>query len=63
MAYLILMLSRSTLLKTLNPSCHGLVLAALSVYALAHEIKAQQRMQIQIAYPKETYLTDQGMLS
>ena len=63
MAYLVLIISRSPLLKTLNHSRHELVLAALSVYASAQEIKIEQGMQIQIAYSKATYLTDQGMLS
>ena len=63
MAYLVLMLSCLPLLKTLNHLCHGLVLVAHNVYEPPQEIKTQQGMQIQIAYSKVTYLTDQGMLS
>ena len=63
MAYLVLMLSRSPLLKTLNHLHHGLVLAALSVYAPAQEIETQQGTQTLIAYSKATYLIDQGILS
>ena len=63
MIYLILILSQSSLLNTLNQLCHRLVPVALSVYAPAQEIKTQQGMQIQIAYSKATYLNDQGMLS
>ena len=62
MAYLILMLSQSPLLKTLNHLRHGLILTALSVYAPAQEIKTQQGMQIKTTHSKETYLANQGML-
>ena len=63
MTYLVLMLSRSPLLKTLNHLRHGLVTTAHSIYAPTQEMKTKQGMQIQIAYSKETYLTNQGMLS
>ena len=62
MAYLILMLSQSPLLKTLNHFFHGLIPTSHNIYAPAQEIKTQQGMQIQTTYSKATYLTDQGML-
>ena len=63
MAYLVLMLFQFPLLRTLKRLCHRLVPASLSVYAPTQEIKTQRGMKIQIAYSKETYLIDQGMLS
>ena len=63
MAYLVLMLSRRPLLKTLNHLHHRFILATRNVYTPAQEIKAQQGMQIQIVYSKATYLTNEGMLS
>ena len=62
MAYLVLMLSRSPLLKTSNHFFHRLIPSSYNVYEPAQEIKTQQGMQIEISYLKATYLTDQGML-
>jgi hypothetical protein len=62
MAYLVLMLSISFV-----EDLESLVSRACSYFSQclipAQEIKTQQGMQIQIAYSKVTYLTDQGMLS
>ena len=62
MAYIVLTLSGSPLSKTLNHLHHGLVPGSHKVYPPAQEIRTQEGMQIQIAYSKETYLTNQGML-
>jgi len=63
MAYLVLILSRSPLFKTLNHLRHMLIPTVHNIYAPAQEVKTQQGMQIQIAYTKVTYLNDRGMLS
>jgi len=63
MTYLVLMLSRSPSLNTLNHLCHRLILTTHSVYSPTQEIKTQQGMKIQIAYSKATNLTNQEMLS
>ena len=63
MAYLILILFRSPLLKTLSHLYHGLVPTSLCVYAPAQVIKTQQGMPKEVANLIETYITNQGMSS
>lgn len=62
MAYLILMLFQSPLLRTLNSLYHRLVPTSLNVYVREKVIKTLRHAK-KIENPITIYLTDQGMSS